>query len=93
MKFFSTRLLNTLLYPILFILPQLLQSQIDIISFEEGLKNPPESAKPGTWWHWTNNNITKEGITKDLEWMKRAGIRCLLISRCCTGIQNNVSEI
>lgn len=43
-------------------------------SLEEGFKNPPESAKPRTWWHWTNSNITMEGITKDLEWMKRAGI-------------------
>jgi hypothetical protein len=29
---------------------------------------------PRTWWHWTNGNVTKEGITKDLEWMKRVGI-------------------
>jgi alpha-L-rhamnosidase/F5/8 type C domain len=36
--------------------------------------NPPDSAKPRTWWHWTNGNVTKEGITKDLEWMKRVGI-------------------
>jgi|WetSurMetagenome_2_1015567.scaffolds.fasta_scaffold00002_86 hypothetical protein len=43
-------------------------------SLEEGFKNPPESAKPRTWWHWTNSNVTKEGITKDLEWMSRSGI-------------------
>ena len=41
---------------------------------ERGFANPPESAKPRTWWHWTNGNVTKEGITKDLEWMKRVGI-------------------
>src|SRR6185295_18574842 len=41
---------------------------------EKGFKQPPESAKPRTWWHWTSSNVTKEGITKDLEWMKRAGI-------------------
>ena len=40
----------------------------------EGFKTPPLSAKPRTWWHWTGSNITKEGITKDLEWMKRVGI-------------------
>ena len=39
-----------------------------------GFRQPPDSAKPRTWWHWTNSNVTKEGITKDLEWMKRAGI-------------------
>src|SRR4030095_8009941 len=41
---------------------------------ERGFKNPPDSARPRVWWHWMNGNITKEGIKKDLEWMKRAGI-------------------
>jgi len=27
-----------------------------------------------TWWHWMNGNITKEGITADLEAMKRIGL-------------------
>jgi hypothetical protein len=40
----------------------------------QGFVNPPDSAKPRTWWHWTNGNVTEAGITKDLEWMKRAGI-------------------
>jgi hypothetical protein len=39
-----------------------------------GFQNPPHSAKPVVWWHWVGNNVTKEGITKDLEWMKRTGI-------------------
>ena len=40
----------------------------------QGFVTPPDSAKPRTWWHWTNGNVTEEGITKDLEWMKRSGI-------------------
>ena len=43
-------------------------------SLEQGFLNPPDEAKPRVWWHWTGGNITKEGITKDLEWMKRVGI-------------------
>lgn len=43
-------------------------------SLEEGFRNPPNSAKPHTWWHWVNDNISKEGITADLEAMKRVGI-------------------
>src|SRR5580698_2436589 len=39
-----------------------------------GFRNPPEAARPRTWWHWTNGNVTEAGITKDLEWMKRSGI-------------------
>jgi hypothetical protein len=41
---------------------------------EAGFLSPPDSAKPQTWWHWMNGNITKEGITADLEAMKRIGL-------------------
>ncbi len=54
-------------------------------SLVEGFKTPPESAKPRTWWHWTNSNITKEGITKDLEWMKRAGIGGMQLADVASG--------
>ena len=43
-------------------------------SLEDGFREPPDSAKPQTWWHWMNGNITAEGITADLEAMKRVGI-------------------
>ena len=36
--------------------------------------NPPLSARPHTWWHWLNGNVTKAGITADLEAMKQVGI-------------------
>ena len=39
-----------------------------------GFADPPQSARPRTWWHWMNGNITEDGITKDLEWMKRVGL-------------------
>src|ERR1041385_621287 len=41
---------------------------------QESFINPPESSKAYTWWHWMNGNVTKEGITLDLESMKRVGI-------------------
>ncbi len=37
-------------------------------------KNPPAAARPHTWWHWMDGNVTKEGITADLEAMKEVGI-------------------
>ncbi|WP_214071144.1 glycosyl hydrolase [Mucilaginibacter sp. dw_454] len=40
-----------------------------------GFKNPPPSARARTWWHWIDGNITKQGITADLEAMKRVGIQ------------------
>jgi hypothetical protein len=39
-----------------------------------GFVDPPPSARPHTWWHWINGNISREGITADLEAMERAGI-------------------
>ena len=35
--------------------------------------NPPESAKPGVLWMWMGSNLSKEGITKDLEALKAEG--------------------
>src|SRR3569832_2302424 len=43
-------------------------------TLESQFLNPPDSAKPHTWWHWMDGNITKEGITLALEAMKTAGI-------------------
>ncbi|MDD8026114.1 MAG: glycosyl hydrolase, partial [Acidobacteriota bacterium] len=40
---------------------------------------PPPSARPWVYWFWSNGNITREGITADLEAMKRAGIGGVLI--------------
>jgi hypothetical protein len=41
---------------------------------ENNFKVPPDAAKPWVWWHWMNGNITRAGITADLEAMKRVGI-------------------
>ena len=59
---------------------------------ENGFKNPPDQAKPRTWWHWTNSNITKEGITKDLEWMKRVGIGGMQLADVASGQGQTVEK-
>jgi hypothetical protein len=43
-------------------------------TFSEVFQRPPDATKPGVYWYWLRNNISKEGITKDLEAMKRVGI-------------------
>lgn len=43
-------------------------------SLEDQFRDPPGSARPRVWWHWVNGNVTKDGIVKDLAWMKRVGI-------------------
>jgi len=44
------------------------------LTLEDGFKTPPNSAKPHTWYHMMNGNVTKEGITCDFEALARAGI-------------------
>lgn len=36
--------------------------------------SPRREYAPQTWWHWMNGNVTKEGITADLEAMAWAGL-------------------
>lgn len=45
-------------------------TQVDIDTFV----NPPAENHIGTWWHWMNGHITREGITQDLEAMHAQGI-------------------
>src|SRR3954462_11926846 len=37
-------------------------------------RDPPASARPHSWWHWMNGNVTADGITRDLEAMARVGV-------------------
>ena len=36
---------------------------------------PPSHVRPGAFWDWLNGSITQEQITRDLEAMKRGGMR------------------
>lgn len=40
----------------------------------QGFENPPMTARPRTWWHWMNGNITQAGIAADLAWMASVGM-------------------
>jgi hypothetical protein len=53
---------------------------------ENAFAHPPDSAKPWVYWFWLNGNITKEGITADLEAMKRVEIGGVLIMEVDQGI-------
>jgi len=61
-------------------------------ALEQGFANPPDSAQPRTWWHWTGGNVTKEGITKDLEWMKRVGIGGAQLADVSFGMGQTVEQ-
>ena len=40
----------------------------------DGFKNPPKSCALQTWWHWIDDCVTREGISRDLKAMADAGI-------------------
>jgi hypothetical protein len=55
-------------------------------ALETAFRQPPAGAHCKTWWHWMNGNVTTEGITLDMEAMKRVGIRGFQIFQVGTGI-------
>ena len=63
-------LITGILSAFLFISLVSAQNPINATDFQ----TPPNSSKVHTWWHWVNGNISKEGITADLEAMARVGV-------------------
>jgi hypothetical protein len=54
--------------------------------------SPPDSAKPWAIWHWMNGHVTREGITLDLEAMKRVGLGGFMNFDAGTGIPKGPVE-
>ena len=50
----------------------------------KGFVSPPQSARPWVYWFWLDGNITREGITADLEAMRRVGELSLLPTQVST---------
>ncbi len=63
----------------LIVILQFMLVNINAQSLDKGFINPPDSARPWVYWFWLNGNLSKEGVTADLEAMKRAGIGGVLI--------------
>lgn len=65
---------------------------LTILTAEKPPLNVPSFKKPGkdyaphTWWHWMNGNISKEGITLDLEAMHAVGLGGFQMFEVGTGI-------
>jgi hypothetical protein len=58
------------------LVPCAAQTSADLAS---NFASPPGSARPWVYWFWVNNNVTRKGITTDLEAMLRVGIGGVLI--------------
>ena len=57
-----------------------------------GFASPPDSAKPQTWWHWMNGNVTKAGITDDLQAMRDIGLGGATIVNVDCGIPHGAVD-
>lgn len=88
----SSRILSLLCLACLLACAGFSCAQDSTTSLEEGFHHPPDSAKPRTWWHWTGGNVTLTGITKDLEWMKSAGIGGEQMTDVSTGYGQTVED-
>ena len=53
---------------------------------EAGFANPPRRARPQTWYHLMNGNVTREGLVKDLDAMAEVGLGGLSIFDAGCGI-------
>ncbi len=67
---------STIIYQLLFVLlfAGACATETHDSSLTEGFNNPPATARPFVWWHWMSGNITRDGITADLEAMAESGI-------------------
>ncbi|HEC44711.1 MAG TPA: hypothetical protein ENI20_17990 [Bacteroides sp.] len=45
----------------------------------EGFRDPGKEARPRAYWNWLNGDVTKEGLTRDLEEAKDKGLGGLLM--------------
>ncbi|NJX14552.1 glycosyl hydrolase [Tamlana crocina] len=51
------------------------QNTISLEQLGQGFNNPEKQFRPETWFHLNGNNISKEGLTLDLEAIKEAGLQ------------------
>jgi alpha-L-rhamnosidase len=54
--------------------PSVTDASVDARGLVGAFANPPQGAGPGAYWYWLGGNVTRAGITADLEAMHAAGI-------------------
>ncbi|MGB5942924.1 MAG: glycosyl hydrolase [Leeuwenhoekiella sp.] len=62
------------------------QTQNSATDLESNFFSPPNSSKPRTWMHAMSGNMSKEGMTKDLEALAAAGQGGILLFNIANGI-------
>ena len=49
-------------------------------------KAPPKTARPGVYWYFMDGNLSKEGMTRDLESMREVGIGYVVFLEVAVGV-------
>jgi hypothetical protein len=61
-------------------------------SLEKGFVNPPDSVRSGVYWYFMDGNLSAEGMTKDLEAMKQAGVGNVIFFEVNAGVPRGKVE-
>ena len=54
--------------------PTVKENELKIQQLDYDFINPPESIQTSVYWYWISDNISKDGVVRDLHSMKAAGI-------------------
>jgi len=46
---------------------------------EQNFVTPPDSIQTSVYWYWVSDNISEEGVVKDVVFMKKVGIKVVLV--------------
>lgn len=80
-------MISKILIGLTLLLCQIIFAQAEINNaIESSFKNPPATAKPKTWLHAMSGNMSKLGMTKDLEAIAAAGQGGVLLFNIANGI-------
>ena len=75
MKDINRRIILALIFSLyVTICPAADKKQTSVYNAEQGFLSIPDSVQTSVYWYWMSDNISKEGVVKDLNAMKRAGI-------------------
>jgi len=57
-----------------------------------GFANPPDQARPWVYWMWMDGNLSRDGITADLEALRAAGLGGVVICEVNVGVPRGPVE-
>ncbi len=82
----KSRIASALALCLLAVAPLSAQPAPELGDLREGFISPPADARPWTWFHVMSGNMTREGLTKDLEALAENGVGGIVLFHVTQGI-------